>query len=331
MASRINHKLITFSLVCAYFLVSCSEEIDLYAPTKTTPVVYALLNPDSINQYIRVGQSFYYEGDNSMLGSPGLTKLNEEFDLYISYTDQDGSYQIVNFNPYAGFERDTGLFAIEELETYHAKLVINPTTNYKLYLVLHESDMIVYGELVSFDQPFQLIDPLPVFFRTINLYTSEDFYFRFPPVSQKAVYQSILTLRYLEVLETEVIEKTMDFELDITYGDGKEITFVESRVSGEYFLREVGRRLGSKPAIMRIPVAFDFRSTAAGEEMYYFIKSANQQFSFSAHATTTLDNALGIFSCLSQKTVRDIPLSIHTIDSLAYSQYTKNLGFVSNH
>lgn len=318
------------ALLISGLIVSCDEEVDLYAPDKTVPVVYALFNPDASIQYIRVGQSFDYRGDATELKSAGLTRITEPFDLYITYDNENGTQELIRFYPCEGMIRDTGLFALEELQLYQAPLSIIPDTPYKLYLDLKESGIMVYGEMISFGQPFQVIDPLPAHWRTINLYTSEDFYFRFRPVADKAVYQSMLTFRYWEISGDQVTEKRMNFELPITYGEGYEDNYIESRLSGEYFLRELGRKLLPNPNVSRIPLAFDFKMTAGGTELYYMIKSANQQFGFSAQSTTNLDNALGIFSCFSQQSINDLPLSIHTIDSLASSQYTKNLGFVSN-
>ncbi len=306
---------------------SCTEEIDLYASHESVPVVYALLDPDYDTQYIRVGQSFFYQGKDSILDSPKLTYLDEDFELYITYPDNLGSNKIVWFEPFTGLVRDSGMFAKEQLQIFSARLEILNNTVYKLYLHLKESGKIVYGELTSFSQKFTVIDPLDVQYRTINIYSGEDFYFRFAPVSKRAVYQAFLTFNY-EDLTSGISEKhSLEFPLDIFFGEENDNIFVAKRLSGENFLRDIGQRIQAKPGVIRRPLGLDFYMSAGGEELYYLIKSANSQFGFSAMSNTNLDNGVGVFSTLSHKTIQNIPLSEHSIDSLAYSQYTRHLGF----
>lgn len=311
----------------AFLLQACTEEIDLYAPPETSPVVYALLDADYDTQYIRVGQTFFYQGQDSILSNPKLTHLDEDFEVYITYTDNNGSNKIIWFEPHDGVTRDSGLFAPEELQLLSAKMEVQNSTIYKFYLHLKKSGKIVYGQLKSFDEKLQVIDPLDVSFRTINLYTDEDFYFRFVPVSNKAVYQAILTFNYHEVQQGIFSEHSLDFPLEIVYGEGQEVFFVGDRFSGESFLRDIGQRIEPKEGISRIPIGLNFHISAGGEEMYYLIKSANRQFGFSAMSNTNLQNGIGVFSTLSHRYINDILFSEHSIDSLAMSQYTKHLGF----
>lgn len=311
----------------SFLLQACTEEIDLYAPHETSPVVYALLDADYDTQYVRVGQTFFFNGQDSILSNSKLTHLDEEFEVYITYTDINGSNKIIWFEPHNGAIRDSGLFAPEELQLLSAKMEVQNSTIYKFYLHLKESERIVYGQLKSFDDKFQVIDPLNVTFRTINLYTDEDFYFRFVPVSTKAVYQAILTFNYQEINQGIFSEQSLDFPLDIVYGEGNDVFFVGKRFSGESFLRDIGRRIVPQEGISRVPIGLDFHISAGGEELYYLIKSANRQFGFSVQANTNLQNGVGVFSTLSHRYINDIPLSEHSIDSLAMSQYTRHLGF----
>jgi hypothetical protein len=257
-----------------------------------------------------------------------MTNLEEEFDLYLTYTDSDGNDRLVWFYPYTGKLREEGLFPPEELQIYRAEMPIQLSTIYKLYLHLKESDYIVYAELNSFERKFSVLDPLQVDFRTINLYTDEDYYFRFKPVAPRAVYQSIMYFNYTEYINDITVSKSLPFVLDITFGEENDNVFVVQRLSGEYFLREVGRRLHAGDGIVRVAAGLDFHLSAGGEELYYMIKSVNRQFGFSALSSTNLENGIGVFSSLSHRYVKGIPLSVHTIDSLAYSQYTEHLGFL---
>ncbi|MCK5821830.1 MAG: hypothetical protein KAH17_08085 [Bacteroidales bacterium] len=315
-------------LVIMLLTQACSQDIDMYAPSKTVPVVYALLDPDFSTQYVRVGQSFLYKGQDSILSNSQLTALKEDFEVYITSFNENGEVEVVRFSPYYGATRDSGLFPQEELQLLSAQMEIKPNTVYKLYLHLKESGTLVYGELKSFDRKFQVIDPLDVKFRTINLFTDGDFYFRFTPVSTKAVYQAILKFNYHEVFQGIPTRHTMEFTLDILFGEENDVFFVGKRFSGELFLREVGLRLSTIEGVSRIPLGLDFHVTAGGEELYYLIKSSQSQFGFSASSNTNLLNGVGVFSTLSHRYIYDIPLSRYTIDSLANSQYTNQLGFV---
>lgn len=313
--------------IIALLAQSCSQEIDLYAPHQTVPVVYALLDPDYQTQFIRVGQSFFYQGEDSILATPKLNHLEEDFDLYITYSDNLGSTKVVWFQPYTGVVRNSGLFAQEELQVFSAELDVENSRVYKLYLHLKESGKIVYAELTSFDRDFQVIDPLDAAFRTINLYPGEDFYFRFAPVSKRAVYQAFLTFNYEEIQEGIPEIHSLEFPMDIIFGEESDLFYVGKRFSGENFLKDLGQRIEPKAGIRRRSIGLDFYMSAGGEELYYLIKSANSQFGFSARSNTNLDNGVGIFSSLSHKRINNIQLSRHTIDSIAGSSYTKHLGF----
>jgi len=309
-------------------LNSCTEDIDLFTTGEKIPIVYALLDPDHDTQFIRVGESFQYWGEKNALNEPQLTHLQEDFEVYISHRDENGINQITRFEPYTGAIRDSGLFHSDELQLLSAELSIELNKQYKLYLYLKESEKVVYGELKSFARKFNVIDPLPVAFRTINLFTNEDFYFRFDPVAERAVYQSGLSLNYTEYLNGERQEKSIEFPLDISYGDETDKVFVETRFSGEYFLREIGRRLKAVDGISRMPTSFNFWMSAGGEEMFYLIRSAKNQLDFSVQSVSNLDNGIGIFSTLSHRSISNLPLSRYTADSLAMSPYTSHLGFI---
>lgn len=314
-------------LIVTFLIQSCTEEIDMFDPQESVPVVYALLDPDYSTQYIRVGQSFIYKGQDSILNLPKLTYLEEDFDLYVTYFDASGSNKIVWFEPHNGPLRDSGMFAQEELQIFSADLEIQNSIKYKLYLHFKESGKIVYGELTSFDHDFVVIDPLDVAFRTVNIYSGEDFYFRFKPVAKRAVYQAFLTFNYEEVLSGVPMLCSLEFPLEIVFGDENDVLFVTKRFSGETFLRDIGQRIEPREGVSRRPIGLDFFMSAGGEELYYLIKASNDQFGYLAMSNTNLDNGIGIFSTLSHKTVNNIPLSEHSIDSLALSQFTKHLGF----
>jgi len=116
--------------------------------------------------------------------------------------------------------------------------------------------------------------------------------------------------------------------MDIRFGEERDQVFVAQRLSGDFFLREIGQKLKAGDGIIRVAIGFDFQCSAGGEELYYYIKSAHQQFGYSSLSMSNLDNGIGIFSSMSHEYVKGIPPSVHTVDSLAYSKYTSHLGFL---
>ncbi len=321
------HRLFTGLALILILGQACTENIELFSPGQAVPVVYCLLNPDDSIQYVRVGQTSSLADIDSVIANPEISSLQEDYEVYITSFNDQGEPEIVWFSPLEASKRDSGLFPQEDLQILSAPMKIECSKVYKFYLQLKESGKLVYGELKSFDQIFQVIDPLDVSFRTINLYPGEDFYFRFALVSEKAVYQPILKFKYDEVFQGILTQKILEFPLTIQFSEESDVNFVEKRFSGEFFLREIGRILSPKEGISRIPVGLDFHISAGGEELYYLIKSENRQFGFSSMSMTNLVNAVGVFSSLSHRYINDMKFSKFSIDSLAYSQYTKDLGF----
>lgn len=306
----------------------CTEDIDLYTSYEPIPIVYCLLDPDDSIQYVRVGQTFSHIDGDSLKYDTNNSYLLEDFELYITSINEDNENEIVWFFEHSGAVRDSGFFPQEGLQLLSANMFVECNRVYKLYLRLPNSKKLVFGELNSFERKLKVIDPLDFSLRTINLFTDEDFYFRFAPVSVRAVYQAIFTFKFDEIFNGIPERKIVEFPLEIVYGEEYDVEFVAQRFSGERFLMDVGRRLQPIVGVSRIPVGVDFHVSAGGEELYYLIKSENSQSGFSTIPPTNLLNALGIFSSLSHRYINDIKFSRFTIDSLAGSQYTKDLGFV---
>lgn len=326
-----NSKIGGFNFLIAFiflFASSCTEKIDLYTSHNVLPVVYCLLNPDDSIQYVRVGQTFASINDDSLIIDFNHSYLQDEFEVYITCETEDNETELFWFSDHEGASRDSGFFELEDLQLLSANMPVKTNAVYKLYVDLQNSEMLVFGEIRSFERKLQVIDPLDVPNRTINLFTGRDFYFRFAPVSKKAVYQAIFTFKFDEFINGIPDRQSIDFQIDMAYGEAYDVDFVDKRFSGEIFLKEVGRKLKPKDGVTRVPVGAGFHLSAGGEELYYLIKSENSQSGFSAVSQSNLLNAVGIFSTLSHKFINNIKFSRFTIDSLADSQYTHDLGFV---
>lgn len=309
---------------------SCSSEVDIFSDSDPIPIVYCFLNPDDSIQYLRLSKTF-----TMPTGNPGYVPTAE--DLIFTeepeiYLEEDGSGVEQTFykcNPTDVIKKDSGWFPVDGMQLFATRCKIKTDTKYSLVIHFHSNHTIVFGQTTSLGSEFQVIDPGLVNYREVDLYTNRDYYIRFYPVVHAPVYQTTLTFVYDEIRDGFPERKTISIQFDPMIVENPDAPYIEQRVSGYRFLKELSQQILVDSLVSRRPVCFNFQISCGGIELAYRIKSEKNISAISQIVYTNIDNGEGLFSSLSRRYVNGVKLSPFTIDSIAGSSLTKKLGFLS--
>ena len=138
-----------------------------------------------------------------------------------------------------------------------------------------------------------------------------------------------MTFRYAEIRAGEWSDHALVLPQKFVYQYDSTVSYGEQRISGERFLIDVSRAVKPEPGIRRVPLGLDFHVSCGGDDLSLKIRAENNTQSFSILEVNSFDNAIGVFSCLTHRFIRNVPISRFTIDTLALGPLTRELGFLT--
>lgn len=326
-----NKKLLISALsaiLLSISLVSCSDEIDLI-DAETVPIVYCLLNPSDSVQVIRVSRTFESNDIDSGFSNERM-QFSEELEIYLVHEKPDNTQEYIECFLTEIFSRDSGLFPFGGLSLYQANLKIIENHQYSLILYRESAKSISYGTITSLGGELEIVDPRHVPFRLINLFPGQDYYVRFSNVENAFIYQTTLSFEYDEIINGIPDRKFLALPQEFVFSVKEDRTFLEQRISGDKFLRDLESNIEINPDVTRVPICFSFKITCCGEEVYLKVKSDLNANGFSIIDFTNMANARGIFSTVNHQIAENFPLSPNTIDSIALNSRTKELNFLTH-
>jgi len=307
---------------------SCADDIHLLSPGEPIPVVYCLLNPDSKEQYVRLGRTFILDPTNT--GNPPLTDStvwNLPVDVYLEECQNGLPVQKFLFNPCPAPVKDTGFFSQDNLRLYRSDFRPARLATYRLYIHFPDDNRLVYGSTTIPGYPI-VYDPMEIPGRKINLQSEVNYTIRWAPPSRAGLYQSIFHITYQEEAGSDLTFQQVMFGTDpvLDLTSGSEITWI---LTGARFFQEMARQTPVKPEVKRKVVNVQFRFYTGGEELALQISPDIQQLRTTSplNPYTNLINGIGIFSSIQIFSVNNLELSNTTINELAHGELTKNLGF----
>jgi len=312
------------------FVAACSTEIDISGKGFPVPIIYCFLNPDDSVQYLRLSKTFTIPiEDPHFVPSASDMIYAEEPEIFIEEELSGVKQQFYECDLLDGFIKDTGWFPVDGMQIFATKCKIKPSTLYSLVLYFQSENKIVYGETLSFGSDLRIIDPSLILFREADLFPGEDYYVRFSPVINAQIFQTTLSFVYDELLDGISRRKEFKYRLEPVLNEHQEVMYLQQKISGRLFLKALARNIQAVPGAIRKPVCFNFQISCGGNELYYRVKSEKNVNAFSNILYTNLNNAQGLFSSLKHQFINNVIISRYTIDSIAMSPITKQLGFLS--
>lgn len=324
MFRLVNGLYIIVILLC---ISACSEEIEMME-ADPIPVVYCLLDPSESFQYVRVGRTFNnYKIDSSF--SPDQIHFFEELEVYLVHEKEDGTQDYFQCFLNEDAEREPGLFPMGGLQLYIANCKVEFNQHYSLIIYRDSEREISYARTLTLGGELEVLDPIHVPYRLINLFPGQDYAVRVSKVKNAFIYQTTLSFEFDEMYEGIPTRKTIQMPLKFMTNKYPDQPLVEQKILGEDFLRKVARAIQADSTVTRIPVCLNFHFTCCGEEVLLKVSSEINSNSFSIIDYTNFTNASGLFSTVNHQIVENLPLSKFTIDSLAMHTLTRELNFLS--
>jgi len=322
-------------LMILYGSSSCNNEVVVMAPYQDIPVVYCVLNQKDSFQYLRLEKSF--------LGEANAFEMAQETDsIYYPgasvYIERWADGEMKEQHPMERMQtpsRDSGIFANNPNYLYRLTEKIKGNSEYRLNIRIPSTGAEI-SAMTHTVNDFKVIKPET--FKKNLAFSSYDNYQTVEWVTAPftRIYNLTIRFHYLEVSYADTIHRTADWNIGhyvSQYGSGGELMTAE--ILQRNFYKWVGNKLG-KPAenIQRLAEkkAIDFIFTVGGEELYTYMEIYKEDTGILKEKPvfTNIVNGIGLFSARFEQSVAGKSLSDHSIDSLAYGIYTKNLQFADS-
>lgn len=319
--------------ILAWIFCSCSNSIEHLVDGPDKNVVYCLLDPDEETQYVRVGKTFseargfseYYPHADSLV-------WQENFEIYIEEWNKSGEIEsIYEFQPSNGFERDTGYFPSKGLALFESHFYPKRLKTYAIYVHFENEDFITSGKTTICGSA-KVIDPISIPGRKINFQSETSYNVRWEPVAEAGSYQYVFDIVYEETLGSEKSIEYLPIESRVFF------TLTSSQmiarpISGNRFIHDIIAGVPNVPETIRKIVNVNFEMYVGGEELSLFLYPdlGESSITTTLNDYTNLVNGMGIFSSLSKTTINNLMLSHATLDELAYSDVTRDLGFLDHY
>lgn len=324
---------------CLVLLTSCENEVDVNAEWKDVPVVFGLLDPDSLTQYIRVSRVFLGEGDALQYAQiPDSLYYNpEDIEVKVTETINGNITRTWILDDTTGIAKDTnGIFAAPEQVVYYFK--VNPSqklningeysltiTNAKTGNVLKGQTLIV--QKVSMQTPSN-------FAQQVNIIPRQTSYVKWLSSVNGKIYEVILNFIYREQIpgSTELIRKVVPVNFGRIYSaddqGGEELSREIDPLSFyQILVASIPASTTENPRI-RYADSLEYIINVGDEDLFTYI-NVNQPSNTVAQERpqfNNVENGLGLFA--SRTTFnRKIILGQTTTDSLKNNPLTIPLNF----
>jgi hypothetical protein len=324
-------------IVTACLFNSCKTDVDVIAPYKEMAVVYGLLDVSQPIQYIKINKVFLGKGDAyAMAKVPDSSNFKpEDMNVYMQKLSGEnilGTIQLFDtIIPGAidgNFSKSNNIiYATKELlqnDLTYKLIIENKKTGYKA----EASTEIING--IQLDNGVSRYS----FVGTDNKYTSTT-NIRWTSQKNGKIYAMTFRFHYKEFKNgNDTVFKSIDWSFSPQYAsniDGGNPMLV--KIGGEdffAFLKSVKSQYFSDNTVKRIPWRGQVFVTAAGEDFQIY-KDLNAPYSSNFQEKpiyTNIKNGLGIFDTRVTTYGVAIPFSTNTLNQIAVSDYTNDLGFI---
>lgn len=305
------------------------------APYSDMPVVYCILNPKDSIHCLRLEKSFLGE-DNAyeMAKKTDSVYYPEASVLLERWADGEMKEQVAMqrvLNPV----RDSGVFINDPNYLYQTAAAIRGNSEYRLSIAIPSTGTEVSAITHTVNE-FKVVKPES--YKKNLAFSSYDNYQTVEWITAPftRIYHLMIRFHYLEVTNSDTVNLTADWNIGqyvSQYGNGGEL--MNADILQRNFYKWLGNKL-QKPSdnVQRLAEkkAIDFVFTVGGEELYTYMEIYREDSGILKEKPvfTNIVNGIGLFSSRYEQAVAGKSLSDHSIDSLAYGMYTKNLRFADS-
>lgn len=315
----------------AVILTSCDTSIDINSTNQDVPIVYCVLNSADTVQYVRI-QKTYLIDQAALETPPDQDSMLFTGEVVVTMERWSGGkvMETIRFAPTNEIPKDSGFFPYQKNILYKAKMKIVANQVYRLYIYLGSKEKVLYAEASSLGK-LQVIDPLPIKERKISLYPGNNYTCRWEQVANAGVYQIAIRFNYKETVNGETKIKYLDWPQAFA-SPGTDVDYLSNDISGTRFMHVLEENLTAGTGIVREAIGVDFQIISGGLEMKYYIESTSPSEGalMEKPVYSNITNGIGLFCSIARISVPNLLLSTVTVDSIAYGQFTRNLGFLDH-
>lgn len=324
------HRLL-LAVLTAGMITSCETGIDINSDNQDVPIVYCVLNSADSFQYVRI-QKTYLIDQAALEYPPDQDSMLFKGEIVVSLERWSGGkvMETYRFEPTNEIPKDSGFFPYEKNILYKAKVKIVANQIYRLYVYLGSKENVLYSESSSLGKLF-VVDPMPLKERKISLYPGTNYTCRWEPVINAGVYQVALLFHYKETSNGETKLKQLNWPQTFS-SPGSDVEYLNNDISGSRFMHVLQENLKPGDGIVREVVGIDFQIVSGSMEMKYYIESTapSDGALMEKPVYSNITNGIGLFCSIARINVNELLLSPVTIDSIAYGQFTRSLGFLDH-
>jgi hypothetical protein len=319
------------AIMATGMLTSCETAIDINSSNQNVPIVYCVLNSADSFQYVRLEKTYLLE-QAALQNPPAQDSILFAGEIVVSMErwNNGNVMETIRFAQTTEIPKDSGFFPYQKNILFKAKARIVPNQLYRLYIFVGSKETVLFAETSSVGN-LTVVDPLPIEERKISLYPGTNYTCRWNPVENAGVYQVALRFSYNETIGDVTRLKHLDWPQTFT-NPSTSTGYLSNDISGSRFMHILDDNLKVTPGIIRQVVGFNFQIISGSQEMKYYIESTSPSEGalMEKPVYTNITNGLGLFCSVARVEVNNLPLSPVTIDSIAYGQFTRNLGFLDH-
>jgi len=324
-------------ITSGFLLASCSNEVDVVADWKETPIIYGLLTLDSTNQYIKLYKAFLDEETSALeiAQNPDSFYYQNDVEVYLEKKSNGQRIDLVK-TEIAPLD-DDGDFATTPNIIYKFTEALNANETYVLHFnntltgkTATSETPVVNDFLINFppeayDFNFTTQNPINIQWKSAKNGKVCDLVLRFTYEEWNVNTPSDISIKSVEwkIAGNIVSNSTVGGEQLSARLDGK--SFYTSLRSFIEENSEIRRRAVSRPIELFFYVG--------GEEMYNFIRVNQAQSGITSLQTlpeyTNIEGGLGVFSTRKYKLRDDLGMNNISLDTLSCGSVTKDLNFVN--
>jgi len=323
------------ALMVLLVLASCNNEMDVMAPYKDIPIAYCMLNPSDSVQYLRLEKSFLGEGNAYDMARQTDSIYYPDATVYIERWDDDKMMEQLAMTRVSLPGRDSGIFTHSPNYVYRTTAPVKRNSEYHLTISIPSTGAEI-SAITHTVTDFKVIKP-ESYKKTLALWSYENYQeVEWISAPYTRIYHLKIRFHYLEVRNSDTVALTSDWNIgsynSMSDKGGEEM---KSEILNKNFYKWLGNKL-SKPGsdVFRLvdKKALDFIFTVGGEELFTYMEVYDDDSGLIVDKPvfTNIVNGIGLFSSRNQQSVLGKSLSTHSIDSVAYGFYTKNLRFADS-
>jgi hypothetical protein len=319
------------AVMAAALFASCETGIDINSDNQDVPVVYCVLNSADSFQYVRIQKTYLI--DQAALDNPPEQDsmfFTGEIVITMERWSGDKVMETFRFLPTYEIPKDSGFFPYEKNILFKARVNIVPNQIYRLYVYLGSKEKVLYAEASSMGI-LAVIDPMPLPQRKISLYAGTSYTCRWQPVEDAGLYQVVLRFNYKETIGGVTITRYLEWPQAFA-SPGSDAEYLSNDISGSRFMHILDENIKSVNGMVREVVGLDFRIISGSKEMKYYIESTapSEGALMEKPVYSNISNGIGLFCSVARVNVNNLLLSPVSVDSIAYGQFTKTLGFLDH-